>query len=230
MKHFLSVLLMIGGLGACASHSEDGAIKPYQKIFEEDDRQPAKSAGWCTHCNMQVYEGHRCKLTHPCQLCQREAGARHLHEVQWTCDRDSLVISRQHECLDAKTCWTCRQDKRALLGTIGCERCYSQIPVTALHGITSYCAVCNLEVGANHIHGKTVYCLVCLREAGEGHVHDATRLCMDHQREEAPDHIHGTTQYCLECHRDCGVGHKHGQTEWCWLCMSEMPWPHHHHS
>jgi hypothetical protein len=225
----LAALLLLGGLSACSSRSSESNVA-YEKIFQENDRSPAKSAGWCTHCNMTVFEGHRCGRTVPCQLCKREVGSRHLHEVQWSCDRCQFVMAQQHECQDAKSCSTCRQDKRTVLGTLACERCYRQIPPTKIQGLTSYCGECNQEIGANHIHGKTTYCLVCLREAGSNHICGATRLCMDHQTEHSPDHVHGTTQYCDRCHRDCGVNHKHGETEWCWMCKSEVAWPHWYHN
>jgi len=228
----LRALAVVGlaALGACTSSGEEAReARPIEKVFAEDERSPAKSAGWCSKCNFEVYQGHRCGLTVPCALCKREAGARHLHEVQWTCARHELVMSSQHECLDARTCTTCRADKRSLLGTRACERCYAQVPPTRIHGITSYCGDCNLEVGANHLHGKTVYCRSCLRESGAGHKCDATRLCMEHEIEHAPDHVHGTTQYCGRCHREAGVDHKHGLTEWCWRCNVEVDWPHHYH-
>jgi hypothetical protein len=215
-------------LAGCASRSQETA-RNFDKVFEENDRSPSTSSGWCSRCNMDVYGGHRCGLTFPCQLCRNEAGARHLHEVQWSCDRCQVIMAKHHECRDAKTCTTCRQDKRNLLGSIGCERCFRQVPPSKLQGITAYCATCNLETGANHIHGKTKYCMNCLRESGTGHKCDATRLCMSHEREEAPDHVCGTTQYCDRCHRDCGVDHKHGETEWCWRCTAEVAWPHCHH-
>ncbi|HXJ72019.1 MAG TPA: hypothetical protein VNM37_04160, partial [Candidatus Dormibacteraeota bacterium] len=138
-------------LAACTTSSEESRV-PYQKVFEENDRSPAKSAGWCNRCNFDVYEGHRCGRTVPCPMCHREMGARHLHEVQWTCAGCSFVMARQHECQDAKTCTVCRQDKRSLLGTLGCERCYRQAPPTKVQGITSYCGECDQETGANHIH------------------------------------------------------------------------------
>jgi hypothetical protein len=215
-------------LAACSS-SDEGVSTPYHEVFREDDRTPAKSSGWCQRCNFTVYDGHRCGRTIPCALCQREAGARHMHEVQWLCEQDDLVHARQHECLDAKNCTTCRNDRRSLLGPIGCERCFRMIGVSRVHGLTTYCGTCDQEIGANHICGKTVYCRPCLREAGGGHKCDATRLCMEHEREHAPDHVHGTTRYCIKCHRDAGEGHKHGVTEWCWRCNEEMEWPHCHH-
>jgi hypothetical protein len=202
---------------------------PIEEVFVEGERSPAKSGGWCERCNIEVFDGHRCGLTVPCALCKREQGARHLHEVVWTCGQDDVVMAAQHECNDAKTCFTCRADKRSFLGTRGCEQCYRQVPATKVHGITSYCQECNLEAGANHIHGKTVLCRSCLREAAGGHKCDATRLCMEHQAEHGPDHVCGTTEYCKRCHREAGPEHKHGQTEWCWRCQGEMEWPHSHH-
>ncbi len=228
MMHRLALFASLLALAACSS-SGSQASRPVQRVFEEDERSPEKSAGWCTKCNMNVYSGHRCGLTAPCQLCGREAGARHLHEVAWRCDQCDVVMAKQHECVDAKTCSTCRQDKRQLLGPIGCDRCYRQVPVIRLVGITSYCGSCNQEVGANHVHGKTAYCTKCLREAGKNHICDATRYCYDHGTEEAVDHAHGTTAYCLKCHRESGLDHKHGLTEWCWVCRAENEWPHCHH-
>jgi hypothetical protein len=217
-------------LAACAaSSSSDRWTAPPEKVFEEQDRSPARSAGWCNRCNFSVFEGHRCGLTAPCALCQREAGARHLHEVVWICERDDLAMAQQHECVNSKTCGTCTDTHRRLLGARGCERCHRLVPAAKLHGITSYCGTCNLEVGANHLCGKTKYCRSCLREAGGGHKCDVTRLCPSHEIEHAPDHVHGTTEYCARCHRDAGSGHRHGLTEWCWRCEAEMEWPHCHH-
>ncbi len=215
-------------LAACAS-DETPVSSQVEETVREDDRAPAKSAGFCTKCNFFVYDSHRCGLTHPCQLCQREAGARHLHEVVWYCDSDDSVTSAQHVCLDAKFCTTCRADKRSLLGTKGCERCFRQVPPQKVHGITVYCGTCNLETGANHVCGKTDYCHKCLREAGKDHRCDATRYCPDHEAEHAPDHIHGSTVYCVRCHRESGEDHRHGLTEWCFTCREEMEWPHCHH-
>src|SRR5262245_13368375 len=116
------------GLAACSSSSSDRWTAPPEKVFEEQDRSPVRSAGWCTHCNFNVFEGHRCGLTAPCTLCQREAGARHLHEVVWVCDTDDIAMSAQHECVDAKTCVTCTTTKRRLLSNRGCERCHRLVP------------------------------------------------------------------------------------------------------
>lgn len=200
------------------------------KVFEEGVRSPERSGGHCARCNFSVYDGHRCGVTTPCTLCGREKGFRHLHEIVWVCPVDEVVTAEQHECNDAKSCATCRSDKREQLGTRGCRRCFNQAPPAKIQGITSYCSTCDREIGANHIHGRTLYCRTCLREAGEGHKHDATRLCMEHETEHAPDHECGTTEYCKRCHRDAGPGHKHGVTEWCWRCGDEMEWPHSHHS
>src|SRR5436190_2178440 len=123
MMHRLAFVFTLAALGACSSGRE--VARPVVKVFEEDERAPEKSAGWCNQCNMGVYSGHRCGLTAPCQLCQREAGARHLHEVAWRCDYCDIVIAKQHQCVDAKSCGICRQDKhekRTLLGTTGCDR------------------------------------------------------------------------------------------------------------
>src|SRR5687767_3945156 len=112
MMHRLSVLALLA-IGACSSggsHRTPGM--DVDRVFVEDERSPEKGAGWCGKCNMDVYSGHRCGLTVPCQLCNREVGARHLHEVAWQCDSCDVVMAKQHECLDAKTCSTCRQDKR----------------------------------------------------------------------------------------------------------------------
>jgi hypothetical protein len=230
MKMMIRMLAAAAFLGMTACQSGGGnETKAYHKVFEEDDRQPAKSAGYCNRCNYGVYEGHRCKLTVPCALCKREAGAGHLHEVQWVCGPDSYVMARQHECYDAKACDTCRQDKRNLLGPVGCERCFRPAPPTKVQGITSYCGKCNLETGANHVCGVTRYCVPCLRESGPQHKCDVTRFCPTHDIEHAPDHVHGTTAYCRQCHRDAGEGHKHGITEWCWRCSEEVEWPHSNH-
>src|SRR5258706_13478734 len=134
MMHRLAILLPLLALAACSSGGQTSS-RPVDRVFVEDERSPEKSAGWCTKCNMGVYQGHRCGLTSPCQLCQREAGARHLHEVAWECRVCDIVIAKQHQCVDAKTCSICRQDKsahRALLGTTGCDRCFRQIPPARL--------------------------------------------------------------------------------------------------
>jgi hypothetical protein len=215
-------------LTACAPHgpkiSEDVPVAQM-----EEYRPQQRSEGLCKRCNFEVYTGHRCGLTTPCALCGREKGARHLHEVVWTCPLDGTATARQHECNDSRGCSTCRSDKRSLLANRGCDRCYNQAALAKVQGITSYCQECNLEVGANHICAKTIFCRTCLREAGEGHVHDATRLCMTHEREHGADHECGTTVYCPKCHRDAGPNHKHGITEWCWRCNEELDWPHSHH-
>lgn len=226
----LNVLAVAGllVLAACGPSVRQPAVAQDQ-IFSEPERSPQKSGGYCGACNFEVYDGHRCGLTSPCSHCQRERGARHLHLVTWTCPVDGFVTSQVHECNDAKTCFTCRADKKSLLGTRGCERCYRQAPPTGVRGITTYCQECNLEVAANHLHGVTVMCRSCLREAGPGHKCDATRLCVEHRTEHDPLHVHGTTTYCHPCHRDAGVGHKHGTTEWCWACNAEMEWPHSFH-
>ena len=80
MIHRMSGLLAILALAACSSGSQ-AESKPVDKVFQEDERSPEKSAGWCNRCNMSVYSGHCCGLTALCALCQREAGARHLHEA-----------------------------------------------------------------------------------------------------------------------------------------------------
>lgn len=221
----LAIGILLASCGGRPARVRDGV----QEVFAEADRSPEREAGWCERCNFSAFEGHRCGLTSPCSLCGIEKGARHLHEVQWTCTVDDVVMSEQHECRDAKTCWTCRRDHRGGIPTKGCERCYNQAAATQLQAITVYCAVCNLEVGANHLHGKSIFCRPCLREAGAGHIHDATRLCVVHETEHDPDHLCGTTEYCRKCHRDAGVDHKHGVTEWCWKCESEMEWPHAFH-
>lgn len=228
MTHRLVGLFCVIALAACSSHSteEEEAVLVQDAVQEEE----SVSAGWCPKCNFNVYSGHRCGLTAPCQLCKREAGARHLHEVVWNCERDEVVMAVQHECTDAKTCTTCREDKRSLLASRGCERCHRQLAPLKVQGITSYCGACNLEVGANHAHGKTIYCRACLREAGKNHKCDATSYCPLHEEEHAPDHAHGITSYCGKCHREAGEEHKHGMTEWCRLCGNEQEWPHSHHN
>ena len=136
MQRTLSILAVLLVAG-CSSGEGSRNSRPVDRIFVEDERSPEKSAGWCHKCNMDVYQGHRCGLTAPCQLCAREAGARHLHEVAWQCGACDIVVAKQHECVDAKTCSTCRQDKnrnRTLLGTTGCERCFRQIPPSHLVG------------------------------------------------------------------------------------------------
>lgn len=215
-------------LAACSSEETEVSQNVNESVVE-DDRAPAKSAGFCTKCNFFVFDGHRCGLTIPCKLCSREAGARHLHEVVWVCESDEAVSSEQHECLDAKTCRTCRRDARSLVGPRGCERCKRLVPPTRIHGITAYCGTCNLEVGSNHVCGKTSFCRRCLREAGRNHRCDATRYCPDHEDEHAPDHAHGETTYCDRCHREAGEDHRHGLTEWCFSCREEVEWPHCHH-
>jgi len=189
MKRLGTVIVLLT-LAACGGGSQQADSRPVDKVFQEDERAPEKSAGWCGKCNMSVYSSHRCGLTTPCALCQREAGARHLHEVEWFCDSCDIMMAQQNECRDAKTCSTCRQDKngrRALLGSKGCERCARQVPPNRLVGITAYCSQCNQETGANHVHGKTVYCMRCLHEAGKNHVCDATRFCFEHGTDEAED-------------------------------------------
>ena len=227
MPQRLISVLALAVLAACSGPAED--VKPVEKVFEENDRSPAKLAGWCHRCNFQVYEGHRCGLTVPCALCKREAGSRHMHEIVWECASDELVMARQHICNDAKSCPTCRGDKQARLGSLACERCHRHVPPVKVHGITTYCQACNQETGANHIHGKTSFCLSCLREAAAGHKCDATRLCVAHAAEHAVDHECGETEYCAKCHRDAGPEHVHGRTEWCVRCRSEKEWPHHNH-
>jgi len=141
MMQRLAVIGVIAMVAACSGDGRRESVA-VDRVFVEDERSPEKGAGWCTKCNMDVYSGHRCGLTSPCQLCQREAGARHLHEVAWQCGSCDIVMSKQHQCVDAKTCTTCRQDKnrrRTLLGTTGCERCFRQIPPVLLVGITVYC-------------------------------------------------------------------------------------------
>jgi hypothetical protein len=226
MRYLAAATFLV--LSACSS-SETELSRTLSSEIQEDDRSPEKSAGWCTQCNYFVYGGHRCGLTAPCKLCSREAGARHLHEVVWYCAADDIATSQQHECLDAKTCTTCRADRRRLLGPKACDRCHRQVPPQRVHGITRYCGACNLETGANHVCKKTRYCRNCLREAGKGHVCDATRYCPDHEEEHAPDHIHGYTTYCKRCHREAGADHRHGLTEWCFTCEGEVEWPHCHH-
>jgi hypothetical protein len=225
----IAVLGAVLALAACGGSGTVEESVPVDKVFVEDERSPEKSAGFCAKCKFTVYEGHRCGLTVPCVLCKREQGARHVHEVVWTCPVDGVQNRQQHICNDARICDLCRKDKRSLLGTRGCPRCYRQAPATALHGLTTYCGTCNLEVGPNHVHGKTSYCRTCLREAGEGHKCSATWYCASCQVEQAPDHIHGTTRFCSTCSRDCGVDHKHGLTEWCWKCEAEVEWPHQFH-
>lgn len=229
MKHLLLGIGLTMVLVACGSREKYETTVSYKEVWQESERAPARGAGWCDSCNFEVYEGHRCKVTHPCQLCMREAGSRHLHQVIWICPVDQSLKAQVHECYDAKACRLCREDKRELLGTRGCDRCYNQALFSGIRGITFYCQTCNQEVGANHIHGKTSFCRRCLREAGEGHVHDATRLCMEHGTEHAPKHVHGLTEYCRACHRDAGPEHVCGVTEWCWLCNAEMEWPHPYH-
>jgi hypothetical protein len=226
MRHRIWVAGLLAAAG-CAGGAGD-ELPPAAKVFEERDRSPAREAGWCHRCNTKVFEGHRCGLTYPCALCEREAGARHLHEVVWYCPKDDTLMAARHECTDARVCSICRTDARSLLGPRGCERCHRMVAPQKVHGITTYCGRCNQEAGANHIHGKTVYCRTCLREAGQGHRCDVTRLCLEHEVEHAPDHVHGVTEYCRECHRDAGIGHRHGRTEWCWRCKIEAEWPHGH--
>lgn len=230
MRHRMFFGLTVAALAACSSGTTSREISRPVEVRQEGERSPAKSAGWCTKCNYSVYESHRCGVTHPCALCGREIGRRHMHEVVWQCERHELVMSEQHICYDAKNCRICRKDRRSLLGTKPCERCYRQVPPTTVRGITTYCQECDQEIGANHLCGRTAYCRTCLREAGSNHVHDATRLCMEHGTEHSPIHMHGTTAYCQKCHRDAGEGHRHGLTEWCWLCEAEMEWPHSHHN
>ena len=227
-------------LAACATESEYGweSDPAEAQPIEETETTLAPGtidpvtygSGFCKFCRFQVLDGHRCGLTRPCQLCGREAGARHLHETVWECALHDVVMSEQHECNDAKTCRTCSDEHQANVGTKGCEVCFGQSPVVAIQGITTYCSTCNQEVGANHIHHMTNFCRKCLREAGSNHVHDATRLCLDHETEHSAAHVHGLTEYCHRCHRDAGPDHQHGLTEWCWRCETEMEWPHNHHS
>ena len=77
MMHRMASLLAILTLAACSSSGGGYSSRPVDRVFVEDERSPEKSAGWCHKCNMDVYQGHRCGLTAPCQLCAREAGARH---------------------------------------------------------------------------------------------------------------------------------------------------------
>jgi len=225
----IAVLGAVLALGACGGGGDVQESMPVDRVFVEDERSPEKSAGMCQRCKIPVYEGHRCGLTVPCVLCGREMGARHVHEIVWVCPADGVRTAQQHICNDSRICELCRKDKRSLLGTRGCERCYRQAPPVKVHGLTTYCGTCNQEVGANHVHGKTSYCMKCLREAGKGHKCGGSRFCESCQVEHSPDHAHGTTQYCELCHRDCGLEHKHGLTEWCWKCGAEMEWPHQFH-
>jgi hypothetical protein len=227
MQPRLVAVAALAALAACSGGSSDR--RPVEKVFEENDRSPAKTAGWCNRCNLQVFEGHRCGLTNPCSLCQREAGSRHMHEIVWECQEDDLVMARQHICNDAKSCPTCREGKERRLSDLACERCHRYVPPTKVHGLTTYCQTCNQETAANHIHSKTAFCLSCLREAAAGHKCDATRLCVSHAAEHAVDHECGETEYCAKCHREAGPDHVHGRTEWCVRCRSEKEWPHHNH-
>src|SRR5687767_14425032 len=104
MAHRLAFAVSLACLAACSQGGGAYDRRPVAKVFEEDDRSPAKLGGWCGRCNFNVYTGHRCGLTAPCVLCAREAGSRHMHEVTWTCERDDVVMARQHVCNDAKTC------------------------------------------------------------------------------------------------------------------------------
>lgn len=231
MMHRVAAACVILGAAACSSGGgyDENMSRP-KDVWRASDRPPAQTAGKCNRCNYHVFDGHRCGLTHPCALCGREAGARHVHEVVWMCDEHELPVAERHICDDAKTCRICRHDQRSFLGSRGCGRCFKQVPPQKVRGITRYCQECNQEVGANHIHGKTWFCLKCTREAGENHIHDATRLCMEHETEHSPDHVHGTTTYCHQCHREAGEEHRHGVTEWCWACGVEKDWPHSHHN
>ena len=229
MKHALALVvgaLFLASCGGGYGYSTPGSI---DDVFVEVERAPVRSGGWCDECNMNVYSGHRCGITSPCTMCGREKGARHLHETSWVCPVDSVVTSKQHECNDAKTCFTCRADRQDKLGTRGCKQCLTQAWPREIVGITSYCGTCNLEVGANHICGATIFCRKCLRESGKGHIHEYTRLCFSHATEHDPDHICGTTAYCRKCHRDAGEDHVHGVTEFCFKCGVETEWPHAYH-
>ncbi len=233
------VLWFVVALGCKSSPSAKSAEAP--KATSEDRVAP-RPAGHCRECNLDVYEGHRCRLTTPCRLCLREHGARHYHETVWRCEADKTGMRATHICNDATYCETClhgndsnprcklcAEKRHASILSKACEYCSQLTPVVAVRGITVYCATCNLEVGANHIHGKSVFCGACLRESGEGHVHGVTQLCVVHQRDCAIDHEHGRTEYCQACRRDVGLEHKHGDTIWCIRCKVEAPWPHCHH-
>jgi hypothetical protein len=242
MKHLTPLLLVV--LAACGSGaSSSSTTSPRDRDWALEERQKARTAGHCDRCNLDVYDGHRCTLTVPCPLCQREHGARHYHEVAWKCERDGVVAREIHICNDAKTCETClhatnahakcslcREGRHTDYLTRTCDYCFRTIPIVAVQGITVYCGACNLESGANHIHGKTVFCAACVRESGQGHVHDVTRLCATHERDCAVDHVHGRTEYCQACRRDAGPNHRHGETIWCYRCDTEAPWPHCHHT
>ncbi len=217
-----------------APATQERVVKPVSRI---------ETSGYCSACHISTYKGHVCGRTVPCALCQREHGARHFHEVVWTCPEDGTRMTEVHVCNDAKTCeiclhavnrmsgcQLCGEGKHGGLLTRGCTWCGTPSSVAHVQGITSYCRACNLEVGTNHIHGKTSFCGTCLREAGQGHTHDVTRLCMKHQRECGLHHSHGQTEYCQACRRDAGPNHRHGLTIWCLRCKVEAPWPHCHHT
>ena len=228
MMHRALTALLLGSVVSCGGRSYEDR-RPPEKVFEEYDRAPAQSAGWCTRCNLDTYQGHRCGITRPCATCKREAGARHIHEIAWVCEKDENVQAVRHVCNDDRRCEACRTDGRAVLGERGCDRCHVMLPPSKPRGLTAYCQECNLEVGTNHVHGKTTFCPDCAREAAAAHKCDATRLCVQHASEHALDHDCGTTVYCPRCHRDAGPDHKHGVTEWCLLCQSEKEWPHGFH-
>lgn len=230
---------------ACNSGSKRSEEPARQPVEERVVRTSSRieTSGYCSACHLSVYSAHVCGRSVPCALCQREHGARHFHEVVWTCPEDGTRMTEVHICNDSKTCDTCLhavnrisgcqlcgEGKHGGLLTKGCTWCASPSPVVQVQGITSYCGTCNLEVGTNHIHGKTKFCSTCLREAGQGHTHDVTRLCMEHQRECGLHHSHGQTEYCQACRRDAGPNHRHGQTIWCLRCKVEAPWPHCHHT
>jgi len=115
------------------------------------------------------------------------------------------------------------------LGSKPCERCFRSIGITAVVGVTSYCAPCNLEVGVNHDCGKTRFCLTCRRRRG-GTIITIPRVTAGVRargRAGPQARGHGVLR---ECRREAGPGHKHGATIWCYRCADEVIWPHTYHN
>ncbi|HXX94398.1 MAG TPA: hypothetical protein VEN81_12250, partial [Planctomycetota bacterium] len=59
----VALVSVLAALSACSSSRSNESNVPYERVFQEADRSPARSAGWCSRCNFEVFEGHRCGRT-----------------------------------------------------------------------------------------------------------------------------------------------------------------------